>query len=71
MNRTPTRSFTLDLIKNCPEARKALNAWRRGDMTFEQATMEVVKQLYLSRQDLQRRYDYIPPEIRATHRPPD
>lgn len=71
MTRAPTRDFTLHLIRNCPEARDALALWQEGAFTFEQAMMEVVKRLYLSRQDLQRRYDYIPPAVRAAHRPPD
>jgi hypothetical protein len=70
MMRAPTRYFTLSLVKNCPEARAALAQWQEGNWTFEQAMMEVVKQLYLAKGTLQQQYDYIPPGIRAAHQPP-
>jgi hypothetical protein len=68
--RTPTRSFTLHLLKNCPEAQDALEQWCKGNHTFEEAMMEVVLQLLLSKEELQRKYDHIPPEIRVNHQPP-
>jgi hypothetical protein len=54
----PNRPFILHLVKNCPEARKGLDAWREGEMTFEQAMMEAVKQLSLANQELKRQVDY-------------
>jgi len=71
MSRPITRSFILHLIHNCPEAKVALSAWQAGDLTFEEAMMEVVKCLFLAKQDLQRQYDYIPPHVRAIHKPRD
>jgi hypothetical protein len=71
MTRAPRRSFTLHLIRNCPEAQEALRLWREGELTFEEAMMEVVKRLFLARETLQRKYDYIPPDLRAAHQPPD
>lgn len=52
------RSFILHLAKNCPEAREGLDAWREGELTFEEAMMEVVKSLFIAKQELQRRLDY-------------
>ena len=54
----PNRPFILQLVKNCPEARQGLDAWREGEMTFEQAMMETVKQLFLANQELKRQVDY-------------
>ena len=59
------RSFILHLVKNCPEAREGLDAWREGDLTFEEAMMEAVKGLFLAQQELQRRLDYALSPTRA------
>lgn len=56
--RVPSRSFILHLVQNCPEARVGLDAWREGEMTFEQAMMETVKRLFLANQELKRQMDY-------------
>jgi hypothetical protein len=56
--RAPTRAFILHLVRNCPEAGRGLDAWREGEMTFEQAMMETVKQLFLANQELKRQMDY-------------
>ncbi len=69
--RKPTRSFIVHLLKNCPEAQPILGQWHEGELTFEEAMMEVVKRLLLDKQALQRRYDYIPTEIRDAHQPPE
>lgn len=52
------RSFILHLVKNCPEAKEGLGAWREGELTFEEAMMEVAKSLFLAKEELQRRLDY-------------
>ena len=41
-----------------PEANEGVDAWREGDLTFEEAMMEVVKSLSLAKEELQRRLDY-------------
>lgn len=67
---TPRRSFMLHLMKDCPEAQEALRLWRIGEWTFEDAVLEIVKLLFLAREALQRKYDYIPLGIREAHQPP-
>jgi len=52
------RSFILHLVRNCPEAKEGLDAWQAGELTFEEAMMEVVKSLFLANEELQRRLDY-------------
>lgn len=53
----PRRSFILHLLENCLEAREALIAWRDGEYTFEQAMMETAKELFLKKQEVQRKLD--------------
>ena len=52
------RSFILQLVRNCPEANVGVDAWREGDLTFEEAMMEVFKSLSLAKEEFQRRLDY-------------
>jgi hypothetical protein len=66
----PLRSSTLHLIQNCTEAKEALQQWHNGDWTFEDAMMDVVRQLYLANESLRRKYEYIPAHIRKTNLPP-
>ena len=63
------RSFILHLTRNCPEAKEGLDAWQKGELTFEEAMMEVVKSLFIAKKKLQRRFDYIPPSIREQYQP--
>ena len=65
-----SRPFILHLTKSCPEARAGLAGWQSGELTFEEAMMEVVKSLFITKENLQRRLDYIPPSIREEHLPP-
>ena len=51
------RSFILHLVKNCPEAKEGLDAWREGELTFDEAMMEVAKSLFLAQHELQHRLD--------------
>ena len=69
--RKPRRSFILHLLKNCPEAREGLSAWREGEATFEEAMMRTAHRLFMAREELQRKYDYIPSDLRAKHQPLD
>jgi len=52
------RSFILQLVRNCPEANVGADARRKGDLTFEEAMMEVVQSLFLAKEELQRRLNY-------------
>jgi len=52
------RPFIRHLTKNCAEARPGLEAWQRGELTWEEAMMEVVKSLFLAKEESQRRLDY-------------
>ena len=65
-----TRYYIVNLIKNLPEAKGPLTQWQDGELRFEQVMMEVIKNLCLSKQELQRKYHYIPVHIRETHKPP-
>jgi len=42
----------------CPEAKPGLEGWQRGELTWEEAMMEVVKSLFLAKEETQRRLDY-------------
>ena len=55
--RVVNRPFILHLIQNSPEARCGLEACREGEMTFEQALMATVKQLFLANQERKRQTD--------------
>ncbi|MHB8107840.1 MAG: hypothetical protein ACYDH4_10505 [Candidatus Cryosericum sp.] len=54
MPRQITRGFILNLMQSCPAADSSLTAWRRGELTFEEAMMTVVKDLFLANEELQR-----------------
>lgn len=54
MPRRITREFILNLMQSCPAADSSLAAWRRGELTFEEAMMTVVKDLLLVNETLQR-----------------
>jgi hypothetical protein len=62
------RPFIMHLLQNQPEA-VDFDAWREGRMTFEEAVTNAAKMLFLSKQELQRKYDYIPAEIREKYKP--
>jgi len=53
-----SRPFVLHLVRNCPEAKPGLAAWQQGELTWEEAMMEVVKSLFLAKEETQRRLDY-------------
>lgn len=54
----PRRSFMLHLLKYCPEAKTGLDAWREGEVTFEQAMMMAAHRLFMANEELQRKLDY-------------
>jgi hypothetical protein len=56
----PRRSFILDLVKNCPEAKVGLDAWQEGKATFEEAMMTAVHWLFMTNEELQRKLDLRP-----------
>lgn len=53
-----SRPFIRHLTKNCAEAKAGLEAWERGELTCEEAMMEVVTSLFLAKEEIQRRLDY-------------
>lgn len=53
-----SRPFILHLTRKCAEARPGLEAWQRGELTWQEAMMEVVKSLFVAKEESQRRLDY-------------
>lgn len=52
------QSFICILRESAQKPVRGLDAWREGDLTFEEAMMEVVESLFLAKEELQRRLDY-------------
>jgi hypothetical protein len=46
------------LASSRPEAKEGQDAWREGNLSFEEAIMEVVKSLFLAKEETQHRLDH-------------